>query len=59
MIWDTGAQGKPDMLQLAYAAYVESGAEAFICVSNKTVTGQVVHGLEQRGIPAFGPIWDS
>jgi len=59
MIWDTGALGKPDVLQLAYVAYVESGAEAVICVSNRTVTWQVVHGLERRGIPAFGPIWDS
>jgi ferredoxin-NADP reductase len=59
LIWDTDAQGKPDVLQLAYGAYVESGAEAVICVSNRTVTWQVVHGLEQRGIPAFGPIWDS
>ena len=59
MIWDTGARGKPDVLQLAYAAFRESGAEAVICVSNRTVTWQVVHGLEQRGIPAFGPIWDS
>jgi hypothetical protein len=59
MIWDTGALGKPEVLQLAYAAYVESGAEAVVCVSNRTVTRQVVHGLERRGIPAFGPIWDS
>ena len=59
MIWDTGALGKPDVLQLAYAAYVQSGAEAVICVSNRTVTSQVVHGLERCGIPAFGPIWDS
>ena len=59
MIWDTGALGKPDVLQLAYGAYARSGAEAVICVSNSTVTRQVVHGLEQRGIPAFGPIWDS
>ena len=59
LIWDTGARGKPDVLQLAYAAYVESGAEAVICVANRTVTSQVVHGFERRGIPAFGPIWDS
>jgi hypothetical protein len=59
MIWDTGALGKPDVLQLAHAAYVESGAEAVICVSNRTVTRRVVYGLERRGIPAFGPIWDS
>jgi hypothetical protein len=59
LIWDTGLLGKPDVLQLAYDAYVESGAEAVICVSNRTVTWEVVHGLERRGIPAFGPIWDS
>jgi hypothetical protein len=57
--WDTGALGKPDVLQLAHAAYVESGAEAVICVSNRIVTWQVVHGLERCGIAAFGPIWDS
>src|SRR5215469_9155505 len=26
---------------------------------NKKLTWEVIHGLEQRGIPAFGPIWDS
>jgi hypothetical protein len=59
IIWGTDALGKPDVLQLAYDAYLASGAEAVICVANRTVTGQVVHGFEQRGIPAFGPIWDS
>jgi len=59
LIWSSDEHGKPDVLALAYQAYVESGAEAVICVSNRTVTWQVVHGLEQRGIPAFGPIWDS
>ena len=34
-------------------------AEAVICISNKKLTWQVVHGLERRGIPAYGPIWDS
>jgi hypothetical protein len=59
LIWDTGLSSKPDVLRLAYDAYVESGAEAVICVSNRTVTREVVHGLERCGIPAFGPIWDS
>lgn len=59
IIWNTDVQGKPDVLRLAYAAFVDSGAEAVICISNKSVTWQVVHGLERRGIPAFGPIWDS
>ena len=58
-IWDTESLGKPDVLRLAYAAYLESGAEAVICVSNRTVTGDLVHGLERRGVPAFGPVFDS
>jgi hypothetical protein len=47
------------MLRLAYRAYINSGAEAVICISNKKLTWYVVHGLERRGIPAFGPVWDS
>ena len=58
-IWDTAESGKPDMVRLAYAAYLLSGAEAVICISNKKLTWQVVHGLERRGIPAYGAIWDS
>ncbi|GAA1994437.1 hypothetical protein [Amycolatopsis minnesotensis] len=58
-IWDTGQHGKPDMVRLAYAAYRDFGAEAVICISNKKLTWQVVHGLESRGIPAYGAIWDS
>ena len=59
IIWNTDELGKPDMLRLAYRAYISFGAEAVICISNKELTWRVVHGLEQRGIPAFGPIWDS
>ena len=59
IIWDTDELGRPDVLRLAYRAYITSGAEAVICVSNKTLTWNIVHGLEQRGIPAFGPVWDS
>ncbi len=59
IIWNTDTRGKPDVLRLAYAAYLDSKAEAVVCISNSRVTWQVVHGLEKRGIPAFGPIWDS
>ena len=59
IIWNTDELGRPDMLRLAYRAYINSGAEAVICISNKTLTWNVVHGLERRGIPAFGPVWDS
>ncbi len=59
LVWDTSLHGKPDMVRLAHAAYRDFGAEAVICISNKKLTWQVVHGLERRGIPAYGAIWDS
>jgi hypothetical protein len=59
IIWNTDELGKPDMLRLAYQTYLSFGAEAVICISNKELTWRVVHGLERRGIPACGPVWDS
>ncbi|MEU0840592.1 hypothetical protein ABZ370_14105 [Streptomyces sp. NPDC005962] len=59
VIWDTSEHGKPDMVRLAYDAYADFGAEAVICISNKKLTWRVVHGMECRGIPAYGAIWDS
>lgn len=59
VVWDTSRDGKPDMVRLAYESYRDFGAEAVICISNKKLTWQVVQGLEQRGIPAYGAIWDS
>jgi hypothetical protein len=58
-IIDTTIQGRPDMTQLAYSLYREIQAEAVIVISNKKVTYDVVQRLECRGVPAFGPIWDS
>ncbi len=59
LIWDTNEQGRPDLLALAYRAHREFEAEAVICISNQKLTRQVVYGLESRGIPAYGAIWDS
>jgi hypothetical protein len=59
VIWDTTERGKPDLLALARQAVRETGAEAVFVVSNRPTTMKLVHGLEQDGIPAFGPIWDS
>ena len=58
-IWNTDEQGKPDVLRLAYGAYLASDAETVICISNRAATWQIGHGLERRGIPASGPIFDS
>jgi hypothetical protein len=30
-----------------------------ICIANQKLTNAVVYGMESRGIPAYGAIWDS
>ncbi|MEM7127063.1 MAG: hypothetical protein AAF702_12100 [Chloroflexota bacterium] len=59
LIWDTDERGRPDLVQLAYAAVQEFDAEAVIVISNQKLTRMVVSGMESRGIPAYGAIWDS
>lgn len=58
-IHDTVALGKPDMVAATYRRVKETDAEAVICISNQKLTRKVVYGMESRGIPAFGAIWDS
>jgi hypothetical protein len=59
LVMDTNAMGRPDLLDVAWRMYKEVQAEAVFVLSNEQVTRRVVGGLEKRGIPAFGPIWDS
>ena len=59
VIWNTHEQGKPDVVAVTLDAFAASGADAVIVVSNRPVTAEVVEAFERRGIPAFGPIWDS
>ena len=59
VIWDTRAQGRPDMVELTHRLYVESGAEAVFIISNPKLTRRVVYGMETRGIAAYGAIFDS
>ena len=59
LIWDTNENGRPDLVQLAYDAVQKFDAEAVIVIANKKLTWQVVSGMESRGIPAYGAIWDS
>ena len=59
LIWDTKVKGRPDMLSLTWQLYKESESEAVFVISNPKVTKLVVYGLESRGVPAFGPVFDS
>ena len=46
-------------MALGLQAYRDFDAQAIFVVSNKPATFHLVHEFERRGIPAFGPIWDS
>ena len=59
VIWNTRERGRPDMVALAYHLFRENGAEAVFVISNPKLTRKVVYAMEARGIPAYGPIWDS
>lgn len=59
VIHDTRLYGKPDMVATSYRMAEEFGAEAVIVISNQKLTRKVVYGMESRGIPAYGAIWDS
>ncbi|KAF2010747.1 hypothetical protein BU24DRAFT_444045 [Aaosphaeria arxii CBS 175.79] len=59
IVIDTDTMGRPDLIQVAWKVYSEMKAEAVFVLSNEATTKKVVYGLESRGVPAFGPIWDS
>jgi hypothetical protein len=59
VIIDSRTQGRPDMVALTYRLYVESAAEAVFVISNPVLTRKIVYSMESRGVPAFGPVWDS
>lgn len=59
VLWNTKLQGRPDMVELTWKLVNEMDAEAVFVVSNPEVTKKVVYGMESRGIPAYGPVFDS
>ncbi|KAI6717197.1 hypothetical protein JHW43_000372 [Diplocarpon mali] len=59
VIVDTRTEGRPDLVAMAWRLYRAEEAEAVFVISNPQLTRKVVYGLEARGVPTFGPIWDS
>ncbi|RMY25062.1 hypothetical protein D0867_00957 [Hortaea werneckii] len=59
MVIDTKKTGHPDLIALSWGMVQEAKAEAVVIISNPRVTKNVVFGLEARGVPAFGAIFDS
>ena len=60
VILDSDKTGKRvDMLPLVLDLVQSFGAEAVLVVSNPFFTRKMVFDLESRGVPAYGPIFDS
>ncbi|KAL8393859.1 hypothetical protein RB595_003566 [Gaeumannomyces hyphopodioides] len=59
VIHDTRVLGRPDLVAMSYNLVRSFGAEAVIIIANEKITKKVVYGLETRGVPAYGAIWDS
>ncbi|KAF2030183.1 hypothetical protein EK21DRAFT_27213, partial [Setomelanomma holmii] len=59
IVLDTDEMGRPDLLEVAWMIAREERVEAVFVLSNEKVVKWVVGGLERRGMPAYGPIWDS
>ncbi|KAF4465907.1 non-ribosomal peptide synthetase [Fusarium albosuccineum] len=59
VIHDTKKQGRPDLVKMGYNLVKSFQAEAVIIIANEKITKKVVYGLETRGVPAYGAIWDS
>lgn len=59
VIHNTKTQGRPDMVKMGYNLAKSFRAEAVVIIANEKITKKVVYGLETRGIPAYGAIWDS
>lgn len=55
----TDRKDRPDLLEVGWDLWKEGGFEAVFVLSNQKATSEIVEGLEMRGVPAFGPIWDS
>ncbi|KAL2192151.1 hypothetical protein L209DRAFT_795903 [Thermothelomyces heterothallicus CBS 203.75] len=69
VVLNTGKGRRPDLVKLVYRLWEQERlvgggrgkekAEAVVIISNQRVTEKVVYGLEARGVPAFGAIFDS
>lgn len=55
----TSLGGRVDMLPVILKLYKEFEAEPVCVVSNPVTTKKIVYGPEMRGVPAYGPIFDS
>ena len=59
IVLDTTQTGRHDMLPMVLDLAKTFKAEAVLVISNPVFTRKMVFDLESRGVPAYGPIFDS
>ncbi|KAI3680780.1 hypothetical protein L6452_35556 [Arctium lappa] len=59
IVHDTAVMGRPNVSEMSVEAARNWGAEVVIVTSNPEGSRDVVNACKGKGIPAFGPIWDS
>ncbi|XP_076904545.1 adenylate-forming reductase 03009-like [Bidens hawaiensis] len=59
IVHDTAVMGRPNVSEMSVAAARNWRAEVVIVTSNPEGSRDVVNACKSKGIPAFGPLWDS
>ena len=59
IVLDTTKTGRQDIFPMVLDLVRTFKAEAVLVVSNPIFTRKMVFDLESRGVPAYGPIFDS
>ncbi len=59
VIIDSDEYGRQDMMDVAWSIVKEFEAEAVFVVSTPNLVKKLVYGFEVRGVPAYGPVFDS
>lgn len=58
-VWQGSRKGAESLDAFGKSATGKGKCEAVVVISNQAVTRKVVYGLESRGLPAYGAIFDS
>ncbi|CUA69836.1 Palmitoyltransferase AKR1 [Rhizoctonia solani] len=58
ILWDTKKLGRPKTMELLAEQYHKWNAEVVMITSNWDGNQEMMQGCMQRGIPAFGTVWD-
>ncbi len=59
VIVDSDQYGRQDLMAISWSLFKAHGAEAVFVVARPNFVRELVYGFEARGVPAYGPLFDS